>query len=73
MGDRNGRASMLDPRRNQTVERKKLFEEMLLKEMPGRMELFCRIGICRIKHIQLKETWAKTEPKPVIRLNGRTL
>jgi hypothetical protein len=35
MADQNGRAVMLDPRRNQTIERKKLFEEMLLKEMPG--------------------------------------
>ncbi len=35
MADKNGRAVILDPRRNQTIERKKLFEEMLLKEMPG--------------------------------------
>ena len=26
---------LLDPRRNQCTERKKLFEEMLLKEIPG--------------------------------------
>ena len=33
----NERSSMrsLNPRRNEAVERKKLFEEMLLKEMPG--------------------------------------
>ena len=35
MEDRNGRAVILDPRRNQTIERKRLFEEMLLKELPG--------------------------------------
>jgi hypothetical protein len=28
-------AILLDPRRNQCMEKKKLFEEMLLKEMPG--------------------------------------
>lgn len=26
---------ILDPRRNQAADRKKLYEEMLLKEMPG--------------------------------------
>lgn len=26
---------LLDPRRNQAADRKKLYEEMLLKEMPG--------------------------------------
>jgi hypothetical protein len=26
---------VLDPRRNQSMEKKKLFEEMLLKEIPG--------------------------------------
>ena len=35
MAGTNGQAVMLDPRRNQTIERKKLFEEMLLKELPG--------------------------------------
>ena len=35
MTDKNGNVVMLDPRRNQTIERKKLFEEMLLREMPG--------------------------------------
>jgi hypothetical protein len=33
--NRNGDTSTLNPRRNECVERKKLFEEMLLKEMPG--------------------------------------
>jgi hypothetical protein len=46
MADRNGRAVILDPRRNQTIERKKLFEEMLLKEMPG-------IWNCRVEYIYL--------------------
>lgn len=35
MADTNGRALMLDPRRNQSAERMKLYEEMLLKEIPG--------------------------------------
>ena len=28
--------TLLDPRRNQCMEKKKLFEEMLLKEIPGK-------------------------------------
>ena len=35
MADKKRSTKMLNPRRNEGVERKKLFEEMLLKEIPG--------------------------------------
>ena len=35
MGDPNGDVVVLDPRRNQGMEKKKLFGEMLLREIPG--------------------------------------
>ena len=35
MADPNSDVVILDPRRNQSMEKKKLFQEMLLKEIPG--------------------------------------
>ena len=35
---------LLDPRRNQAADRKKLYEEMLLKEMPGINVYYNRIN-----------------------------
>jgi hypothetical protein len=35
MANLNDEVVVLDPRRNQSMEKKKLFEEMLLKEIPG--------------------------------------
>lgn len=35
MANPNGNVVILDPRRNQSMEKKKLFQEMLLKEIPG--------------------------------------
>lgn len=46
MADRSGDVVVLDPRRNQSMEKKKLFEEMLLKEIPG---LMCNCDNASIK------------------------
>ena len=35
MADPNSNVVILDPRRNHGMEKKKLFQEMLLKEIPG--------------------------------------
>lgn len=35
MAGSNGGTNMLNPKRNETADRKKLFEEMLLREIPG--------------------------------------
>ena len=44
MSDTGDEVVMLDPRRNQAAERKKLYEEMLLKEMPGNYTVPCCLG-----------------------------
>ena len=46
MANLNGDAIVLDPRRNQGMEKRKRFEEMLLKEIPGLLHMILQKPYC---------------------------